>query len=99
MAQDVGVGLKRSSTINFTMLEKMLMVMGEVDIHLRPSLITPIIQVTLVDHWIFIVMKLKEVYIDLRPANFIHITIGEYTFTTQGFIKKLFQGVCKEKPT
>ena len=32
MVKDMEVGLNRSSTITFTMLEKVLMVMGEVDI-------------------------------------------------------------------
>ena len=38
MVQDVELGLKRSENISFTMLEKVLMVMEEVDIDLRPAL-------------------------------------------------------------
>ena len=56
MMKDVEVGLNISSTLPFTMLYKVLMVRGEVYICLRPSLIHTIIQVILLDHWIFIVM-------------------------------------------
>ena len=56
MVQDVEVVLKRSTTPPFKMLDKVLMVMVEVYIYLRPSLIPTIIQVILVDYWIFIVM-------------------------------------------
>ena len=40
---------------------------------------------------------MKKVKIGLGPANFLHITMVDYTFTTQGSIKKLFQGLCKDK--
>ena len=46
---------------------------------------------------VFIVMVMTEVVIGLRPANFIHITMVDYTFPTQGFLKKLFQEVWKDK--
>ena len=52
MVQGVEVGLKISSTLTFIMLEKVLMVMGEVDIGLRPALIYSIIQTILVYHWV-----------------------------------------------
>ena len=97
MVKDVEVCLNRSSTLPFTILYKVLMVMGEVDICLRPPLILTIIQVILVDHWDFIVIVMTEVDIGLRPANFIHMTMVDYTFPTQGFLKNLFQGVWKEK--
>ena len=97
MMKDVEVGLNRSSTIPFKMLYKVLMVMGEVYICLRPSLIPTIIQVILVDHWDFIVIVMTIVDIGLRPANFIHMTMVDYKFPTQGFLKNLFQGVWKEK--
>ena len=51
MVQAVEAGLKRSSTLPFTVLDKVLMVMGDVDIGLIPALIPPIIQVILVYHW------------------------------------------------
>ena len=43
--EDVDLYLKRPSSLNFTIIEKMLMVMGEVDICLRPDPLPPIIQV------------------------------------------------------
>ena len=61
MVQDVEVGLKRSATLTFTMLEIFLMVMGELDIGLRPALIPTIIQAILLYHWVFIVMVMPEV--------------------------------------
>ena len=44
--------LKRSDTITLKILEKVLKVMGEVDIGLRPSLIPTISQVIFVDNWV-----------------------------------------------
>ena len=48
MVKDVEVSLKRSATVPFTMMDKVLMMMGEVDLCLRPPPIRPIIQVCLV---------------------------------------------------
>ena len=48
------------------------MVIGELDIGIRPDLIPPIIQVTLVYHQVFIDMVMAEVDIGIRTANFIH---------------------------
>ena len=42
-------------------------------------------------------MVMVEVGIGLIPVNFIHINIVDYTLPTQGLLKKLFQGVGKEK--
>ena len=50
--QDLEVGLKRPANINFTMMYKVLMVMGEVDLGLIPSPILTIVQVCLLDHWV-----------------------------------------------
>ena len=97
MMKDVEVGLNRSSTLPFKMLYKVLMVMGEVYICLRPSLIPTIIQVILLDHWIFIVMVVTEIDIGLRPANFIHMTMVDNIFPIQGFLKNIFQGVWMGK--
>ena len=69
------VVLKISITIPCSMLEKLLMALGEVDIYLGPSLIPRIIQVIMVDHLIFIVMVITEVGIGLTPTNFMHITM------------------------
>ena len=51
------------------------MAMGGVDIGLRLALLPPIIEVVLVDHNIFIVMVITEIYIGLIPSNFLHKTI------------------------
>ena len=91
------VVLKISTTIPLTMTEKVLMIMGEVDIGLRPAPHPHTIQERLVDHWVFIVIVMTEVDIGLRPSNFIRIKMVNYTFTTQGFLKRIFQGVYKEK--
>ena len=56
MVQDVEVGLKKSTTLPCSILEKVLMTMGEVNTGLRPDLIPPIIQVILVYHHVFISM-------------------------------------------
>ena len=57
------------------MMDKLLTVMVEVYIGLRPAPIPSIIQVLLVDHWVFIVMFMTEVDIGLIPDNFLHITM------------------------
>ena len=97
MLQDVEVGLNLSSTLSFKMLYKVLMVMGEVYTCLILALIPPIIQVILADHWGFIVIVMTEVDIGLRPANYIYITMVQYKFPTQGFLKNIFQGAWKNK--
>ena len=97
--QDAEVGLKILATLYLTTLEKVLMVMGEVNIGLKTTLIHPIIKVILVDHWRFTVMSTTEVDIGLIQENFIHKTMVDYTFTTQDFLNNLFQGVWKEKST
>ena len=97
MVKDVGLGIKISATIHFIIMEKLLMVMREVYIGLRIAPLPPIIQVILVDSWVFIVMVLTEVNISLIPEIFLYITIVEYTFTIKCSIKKIFRGACKEK--
>ena len=48
MIEDAYLGLKRPATLTFTIVEKVLMVMGEVDIGIIPSPPPHIIQVILV---------------------------------------------------
>ena len=83
MEQDTKVGLKISATLPFKILEKLLMVMGEVDIGLTPDLIPPTIQAILVYHWVFIVLVMTEVDIGLIPVNFLHTIfqphMGQFT--------------------
>ena len=50
--QDVEVGMKISTTITCSMLEKVLMALVEVHLGLGPALIPPIIHVIMLDHLI-----------------------------------------------
>ena len=75
MVQDVEVGMKRSVTLICSMLEKVLIVMLEVDIGLRPALLPPVIQVILVYHHVFIVMLMTEADKGFRPETLLHITM------------------------
>ena len=60
MVQEVEVGLKISTNLTFEMLEKVLMVMVEVDIGLIPALLPPIMKLILVYHYVLIVIVMKE---------------------------------------
>ena len=51
--EDVGLGLKRPATILFKIVEKLFMVIREVDIGLRLATILPITQVTMVHCWVY----------------------------------------------
>ena len=73
--EDMELGHKLSATLPLIITEKLLIVMGEVYIGLRPSPIPPKIQVILVDCWIFMFMVMIEVDIGLIPATIIHITM------------------------
>ena len=42
-------------------------------------------------------MVMTEVDIGFRAANFLHITMVEYTLTTQGFTKNPIQGGAEGK--
>ena len=54
--KDVEVVLKRSATLSFLVLDKVLMVTVEVDIGLRPSLLPPMIRFIVVYNQVLIVM-------------------------------------------
>ena len=97
MVQDLEVGLKRSATLPFILMEKVFMVMGEVYICLIPAPLPPIIHVVFLDHWFLIVMSIKEVDICLIPETFLRIIMVDYKLLTQGSLKNIFQGFCKEK--
>ena len=56
LVQDLEVGLKISTFLYFKITEKVLIVIGGVDIGLKPAPVPTIIQVVLVDNWGFIVM-------------------------------------------
>ena len=85
----VEVGLNISSTIPFTMMDKVFMVVVEVDIVLILAPIPPIIQVILVDTWVLIFVYMREVEIGLITSNFLHITMVDYTLSNQGSANKL----------
>ena len=67
------------------------------DIGIIPAPLPPIIQVILVDCWVFMFVVIREVEIGLRPATFLHITMVDYTFSTQGSLKNPFKGGAEEK--
>ena len=67
--------LKRPATLPFKTVYKVLVVMGDVDIGLRPAPLPSIIQVSLVYSWIFLIVVMREVYIALIPPTFLHITM------------------------
>ena len=60
VVEDMEFGHKRLAILTFTITDKVLMVMVEVDIGLRPSPIPPIIQVSLVYCWIFLFIVMRE---------------------------------------
>ena len=57
------------------MLEKVFIVMVELDIGLKTSLLPTIVQVILVDNMVLIVTVMTEVYIGIIPSKFIHVTM------------------------
>ena len=69
------VGPKRSTTHPCSMLEKVLMALGEVDIGLIPALFPNIIQVIMVDDLVFMVVVITEVEIGITLGIFLHITM------------------------
>ena len=79
--EDLRRGIRPQETshyIFFTIMEKFLMVMVEVDIGLIPDP-PPLIQVRLVDCWSFLFMVIREVDIGLRQATIINTTMEYYT--------------------
>ena len=75
--QDAEVRLKISTTLPCSMLDKVLMMLGQVDLGIGLALLPPIIQVIMVYHLVLIVMAITEVVIGLTPDNFMHITMVE----------------------
>ena len=75
MVKYMEVGPKRSTTRTFSMLDKVVMVLVELDIGLVLDLLPPIIQVIIVNHLVFIVTVITEVDIGITLANFLHITM------------------------
>ena len=73
--QDIELGPKRPNTSIYSILEKVLIMLGKVYLELRPTLKPPIIQVIMVYHLVFIVTEIIEVEKGLTPANLLHITM------------------------
>ena len=49
------------------------------------------------DHWISMLMVTREANIGIRTSTLIHITMLNYTVSTQCSLKILSPGVCEEK--
>ena len=58
--EDVYLGFIRPASITFKIMEKVLMEMVEVDIGLRPSPLSTIIQVRLVYHWVYLFIFMRK---------------------------------------
>ena len=97
MIQEVDLDLKRPATLPFTIVQKVLMVMVEVDIGLKPSTLSPTIQVGLVYFCVYMFMVMIEVYIGLRLSTFLHITTLKNAVSTQASLKMLFLGYVRRK--
>ena len=61
MMEDGYLGLKRLATLLFKAMDTVFMVMVEVDIGIIPDPLPPIIQVILVDFWVFLFVVMREV--------------------------------------
>ena len=51
------------------------MALVEVNLGLRPAILSPVIQVIMVNNLVLIAMLIKKVNIGLTPANSIHISM------------------------
>ena len=60
MVQDMELGPKKTTTSSYSMLEKVLIKLEEVNLCLIPALLPPIIQVIIVDHLVFMVMVIID---------------------------------------
>ena len=58
--EDVYLGFNRPASITFKIMEKVLMEMVEVDIGLRPSPLSTIIQVRLVYNWVYLFIFMRK---------------------------------------
>ena len=76
------LSLKRTATLTFKIMETVLMMMGEVDIGLISASFPPIVQVGLVDLWVYLFMGMREVDTGIISSTLIHINMVEYTLPT-----------------
>ena len=93
----VDSGIKILATIPFTIVDKLLIVMGEMDIGIIPDPLPPIIQVVLVNYWDCMFMDMRVVDIGLRPSTLLPITMVDYKISTQGYLKMIFLRVFYRK--
>ena len=104
MMEDVDIGLKIQATLPLATMKQMFMLVGEVDIGLRPATIPPITQVGVVYSRFYrfilvLLMKLSmliiEVDICIIPVTFIPITqvgisYGRVAMFIHVLLKRLF---------
>ena len=65
---DIYSGLKIPDTLPFAIVDKVLIVIGELDIGLRPATLPPITQVTMVDccDYLLILILFMKVFITMK---------------------------------
>ena len=90
MMEDMYLDPKIKAIISFIITDKLLMVMGKVDIGVIKSPLPAIIQMILVDHLVYLFLIIIYVEIGLIPDTLLHITILYYTFYTQFSLQNLF---------
>ena len=98
--------LKRPVTLSFSILYQVFMVMGEVDIGIRPANIIPItvvvvayfrVAMLLLLLFTEVFMVMREVYICLITATLIPKTVVDNTVPRRVYLKIIFLGVADEK--
>ena len=71
------VGLNISTNLPCSMLEKVLMEVGEMYLGIGPALLPPTIQTIMLNNLVFIGMVIIEVDIGITPENFLHKNMAE----------------------
>ena len=103
--EKVDFGIKMPSTLSFSILDQVLMVMVDVDIGLIAAILPPITQLGVVYLWFSLLllvlftkvfMMIREVYISLIPSTFLPITTVDNTVSHWGPINKRFLGVGED---
>ena len=73
--KNIEVGLNRSTNLPCSMLDKLLMLLREVDVDLGPALLPPIIQVIMVDNMIFYSYGYNRSGHRYHTSQFLYITM------------------------
>ena len=70
---EVDIGIKRTATLTFEIVEKYLMLMGEEDMGLIPATIPPTYQVAMLDCWVyqFLIVLLTIIFMDIREFDIV----------------------------